>query len=64
MGGWIPDGVEDKLKGAANAVVGKAEEVYDDGKEVVGRAIDEGTDYAGKRLDEMGLHQAADKVED
>lgn len=64
MGGWIPDGVEDKLKGAANTVVGKAEEVYDDGKKLVGEGIDKGTDYAGERLEDMGFKGVADKVED
>ncbi|WP_200304288.1 putative T7SS-secreted protein [Streptomyces adelaidensis] len=64
MGGWIPDGVGDKLKGAANTVVGKAEEVYDDGKKLVGEGIDKGTDFAGERLEDMGLHGVADKVED
>ncbi|MFF6785619.1 putative T7SS-secreted protein [Streptomyces sp. NPDC012510] len=64
MGGWIPDGVGDKLAGAANTVVGKAEEVYEDGKRVVGEGIDAGTDFAGERLEEMGLKGVADKVED
>ncbi|GAB2929999.1 putative T7SS-secreted protein [Streptomyces heilongjiangensis] len=64
MGGWIPDGVEDRLKGAANTVVGKAEEVYDDGKKLLGEGIDAGTDYAGERLEDMGLRGVADKVED
>lgn len=64
MGGWIPDGVGDKLAGAANAVVGKAGEVYEDGKKLVGEGIDKGTDYAGERLEDMGLKGVADKVED
>ncbi|WP_432158922.1 MULTISPECIES: putative T7SS-secreted protein [unclassified Streptomyces] len=57
MGDW-------NWKGAVDGVLGKGEELYEGGKELVGEGIDKGTDVAGDVLDYVGAEDLADKVED
>ncbi|MGW7412101.1 putative T7SS-secreted protein [Streptomyces sp. NPDC054863] len=56
VGGALKDGVNDGL--------GKLEEGFDEGKKLLGEGVDWGTDRLGDGLDKVGLHDAADAVED
>ncbi|MGI5195186.1 putative T7SS-secreted protein [Streptomyces sp. CA-288835] len=55
MGDW---------RDALNSGLGKLEDGWDAGKELVGEGIDKGTDVAGDVLDYAGAEGVADKVED
>ncbi|MFJ9035355.1 putative T7SS-secreted protein [Streptomyces sp. NPDC102406] len=55
-GGALKDGINDGL--------GKLEDGYEEGKKLVGEGIDWGTNKVGEGLDKVGLHDAADAVED
>ncbi|MET7437646.1 putative T7SS-secreted protein [Streptomyces sp. NPDC005496] len=56
LGRDIKDGVNDGL--------GAIEEGVDEGKRLVGVGVDWGTDKVGDGLDKVGMHDAADAVED
>ncbi|MFF1453037.1 putative T7SS-secreted protein [Streptomyces sp. NPDC058274] len=56
LGSDIKDGVNDGL--------GALEDGVDDGKKLLGEGVDWGTDKVGEGLDRVGLHDAADAVED
>ncbi|MFJ8820639.1 putative T7SS-secreted protein [Streptomyces sp. NPDC102467] len=56
IGNGLKDGINDGL--------GKLEDGIDAGKKLVGEGVDWGTDKVGEGLDKVGLHDAADAVED
>ncbi|XIE79796.1 putative T7SS-secreted protein [Streptomyces sp. SBR177] len=70
MGGLIDDignGLGDLGRGLKNRVddgLGAIEDGIDSGKKALGETVDWVTDETGKRLDEYGLHKAADVVTD
>ncbi|WP_078492026.1 putative T7SS-secreted protein [Streptomyces yerevanensis] len=49
---------------ALNSGLGKVEDGWEAGKELVGEGVDKGTDFAGDVLDYAGAEGVADKVED
>ncbi|MER5205071.1 putative T7SS-secreted protein [Streptomyces sp. NPDC002825] len=51
-------------RGLANTGLGKLEQGWEAGKKALGEGIDQGTDWAGDKLDYVGAHDWADKVED
>ncbi|MFJ3639009.1 putative T7SS-secreted protein [Streptomyces sp. NPDC090108] len=58
--GSIGHGLED----GTNWALGKGEKLLDDGKKAAGEGIDWGAHQIGDGLDKVGLHDAADKVDD
>ncbi|WP_030584667.1 putative T7SS-secreted protein [Streptomyces anulatus] len=56
LGGGVKDGINDGL--------GALEDGFDAGKKIVGEGVDWGTNKVGDGLDHVGLHGAADAVQD
>ncbi|MCS0639350.1 DUF6531 domain-containing protein [Streptomyces sp. LP05-1] len=54
----------DGIKSGVNKGLSIGEELIDEGKKKVGEGVDWVTDKAGDKLDDVGLHGAADAVED
>ncbi|MEU9476216.1 putative T7SS-secreted protein [Streptomyces sp. NPDC048191] len=52
------------LGDVTNALLGGAEHVYDKGKEKLGEGVDWAAHKVGDKLDHVGLHKWADKLED
>ncbi|MFJ8948451.1 putative T7SS-secreted protein, partial [Streptomyces sp. NPDC102395] len=57
-------GIVDDIKGGLNSGLEYGENLIDEGKKKLGEAVDYGTDKLGDGLDYVGLHDAADTVED
>jgi hypothetical protein len=57
-------GILDDIKGGLNSGLEFGENLVDEGKKKLGEAVDYGTDKTGDLLDYVGLHDAADVVED
>ncbi|MFI1503241.1 putative T7SS-secreted protein [Streptomyces sp. NPDC020597] len=57
-------GIVDDIKGGLNSGLEYGENLVDEGKKKLGEGIDYVTDKAGDGLDRIGLHDAADAVED
>ncbi|MFH8802477.1 putative T7SS-secreted protein [Streptomyces sp. NPDC017936] len=57
-------GIVDDIKGGLNAGLKVGEDLLDEGKKKLGETIDYATDKTGDVLDYVGLHDAADAVED
>ncbi|MFF6993822.1 putative T7SS-secreted protein [Streptomyces sp. NPDC008313] len=65
--GDLGDGLKDLGRGVRDGVndgLGALEDRYEDGKKLVGEGVDWGTGKIGEGLDHVGLHDAADAVED
>ncbi|MEV6778675.1 putative T7SS-secreted protein [Streptomyces syringium] len=57
-------GTYDMFKDVVNAAADKAGDLVDKGKEKAGEAVDWGTEQLAAGLDRVGLHDAADVIED
>lgn len=57
-------GIVDDIKGGLNSGLEFGENLIDEGKKKLGEGIDYATDKVGDGLDHVGLHGAADAVED
>ncbi|MDQ0959764.1 hypothetical protein QFZ66_003642 [Streptomyces sp. B4I13] len=57
-------GIVDDIKGGLNSGLEYGEKLVDEGKKKLGEGIDYATDKVGDGLDHVGLHSAADAVED
>ncbi|MFE6287640.1 putative T7SS-secreted protein [Streptomyces sp. NPDC057877] len=57
-------GIVDDIKGGINSGLEFGENLVDEGKKKLGEGVDWATDKAGDGLDYVGLHDAADAVED
>ncbi|MFI6039982.1 putative T7SS-secreted protein, partial [Streptomyces sp. NPDC051315] len=57
-------GIVDDIKGGLNTGLEIGENLIDEGKKKLGEGIDYATDKVGDGLDHVGLHDAADAVED
>ncbi|MGW0577206.1 putative T7SS-secreted protein [Streptomyces sp. NPDC002920] len=57
-------GIVDDIKGGLNSGLEFGENLVDEGKKKLGEGVDYATDKVGDGLDYVGLHDAADAVED
>ncbi|MFE0454077.1 putative T7SS-secreted protein [Streptomyces sp. NPDC058914] len=57
-------GIVDDIKGGLNSGLEFGENLIDEGKKKLGEGVDYATDKVGDGLDYVGLHDAADAVED
>ncbi|MEH0576409.1 toxin glutamine deamidase domain-containing protein [Streptomyces sp. B21-108] len=57
-------GIVDDIKGGLNTGLEFGEKLVDEGKKKLGEGVDYATDKVGDGLDRVGLHDAADAVED